>query len=102
MLQIFRYTKRICEIRNFPEDGRAVLGDYSSMLLHCLLENPVPPTIPGAFKINTEWEADSMENYLCSRAASVKDEAQPPLQQESKIHKTLCSDITNFNFQELE
>lgn len=36
-----------------------------------------------------------MENYLCSRAASVRDEATPPLTQESIIHKTLCSHITN-------
>lgn len=90
MLQTFCYTKRICEIRDFPKDGRAVLGDYSSVLLHCLLENPVLPTIPGAFKINMEWEADRMENYLCSCAASVKDEALHSLQQESIIHKLLA------------
>lgn len=95
MLQTFYHTKRICEIRDFPKDGRAVLGDYSGGLLHCLFENPVLPTIPDAFKINMEWETDKMENYLCSCAASVKDEALTPLQQESIIHKTLCSDITN-------
>lgn len=68
MLQTFCYTKKICEIRNLPKDGRAVLGEYSSVLLHCLLKYPVLPTIPGAFKINMEWEADRIENYvlLCS------------------------------------
>lgn len=89
MLQTFYYTKRICEIRDFPKNGKAVLSDYSNVLLHCLLENPVLPTMPGAFKIHMEWEADRMENYLCSCAASVKGEALPPLQQESIIHKTL-------------
>lgn len=43
--------------------------------------------LPGAFKINMEWEADRMENYLCSFAAFVKDEALPPLEQKSIIHK---------------
>lgn len=64
MLQSFHYTKRTREIRTFPKDGRAVTGDYSSVLLHCLLENPVLPTILDAFKITMEWEADRMENYL--------------------------------------
>lgn len=66
MLQSFHYTKKTREIRNSPKDGRAVLGDYSSVLLHCLLEKPVLPAILDAFKINVEWEADRIKNYLCS------------------------------------
>lgn len=91
MLQTFCYAKSICEIRNFPEDGRAILGDYSIVLLQYLLENPLLPTIPGTFRINMEWERDRLENYLCSHAASVKDEALPPLTQESIIHIALRS-----------
>lgn len=79
-------------LKIFQKNGRVGQGNYSSALLHCLLENPVLPTAVAAFKLHTEGEADKkLFVFHVHLLAGMK--LHLPYRQHSIICNTLCSNI---------